>query len=87
MKYAAIVTRSIWIPGDERSRTAPGHGYPEHSERVTDLIEFRDRSEMEAWVGRQHRPPVQPFRLIQYEELEAVSTTTIELRVSEQRAP
>jgi hypothetical protein len=23
---------SIWVPGDERSRTNPGHGYPEHTE-------------------------------------------------------
>lgn len=23
---------SVWVPGDERSRTHPGHGYPEHVE-------------------------------------------------------
>ena len=30
--YAIIEVGSIYIPGDERSRTNPGHGYPEHTE-------------------------------------------------------
>ena len=32
--YAIIVykTISVYIPGDERSRTNPGHGYPAHSD-------------------------------------------------------
>ncbi len=33
-KYAIMVfsQKSVYIPGDERSRSAPGHGYPEHTE-------------------------------------------------------
>ena len=30
--YAVIVERSVYIPGDERSRTNPGHGYPATTE-------------------------------------------------------
>lgn len=30
--YLIITQRQVRIPGDERSRTAPGHGYPEHTE-------------------------------------------------------
>jgi len=32
--YAILVfdTKSVWVPGDERSRTNPGHGYPEHTD-------------------------------------------------------
>jgi len=32
--YAILIftTQSVWVPGDERSRTAPGHGYPEHTD-------------------------------------------------------
>jgi hypothetical protein len=31
--YAIIILKqnSVTIPGDERSRTNPGHGYPEHT--------------------------------------------------------
>lgn len=32
--WAIIQIRSIHIPGDERSRTAPGHGYPAHTEQA-----------------------------------------------------
>lgn len=31
--WAILQNESIHVPGDERSRTAPGHGYPEHTEK------------------------------------------------------
>jgi len=31
MLYIIIKMQTRTIPGDERSRTAPGHGYPEHT--------------------------------------------------------
>lgn len=34
--YAIILFGSIYIDGDERSRTHPGHGYPAHSENKID---------------------------------------------------
>jgi hypothetical protein len=32
--YAVLIykTQSVYIDGDERSRTCPGHGYPAHTE-------------------------------------------------------
>jgi len=32
--YAILIfsMQAIRVPGDERSRTAPGHGYPEHTD-------------------------------------------------------
>jgi len=47
--YAIITTNKIYIPGDERSRTNPGHGYPEHYqetidyEAYTDFVKFESR--------------------------------------------
>ena len=40
--YAIIVidSTSVHIPGDERSRTAPGHGYPERTETY-DVIQYK----------------------------------------------
>ena len=52
MKYAALVTKSILIPGDKRSRTAPGHGYPKHIEDYLELVTFETKATMEAWVQR-----------------------------------
>jgi hypothetical protein len=45
MLYAFLVPRRTYIPGDERSRTHPGHGYPEHTERSWDVIICEDREE------------------------------------------
>lgn len=49
--WAIITTSQTYVPGDERSRTNPGHGYPEHHvesinyESFTDYIQFGDRVE------------------------------------------
>lgn len=50
--YAVLVynqTRT-WIPGDERSRTSPGHGYPERTE-VTDSFEHYVTTDKEVWIN------------------------------------
>ncbi len=52
--YAILEQRSISIPGDERSRTNPGHGYPASTEQVWDYIVFKDRDEWEAEIKRRH---------------------------------
>jgi hypothetical protein len=39
--WAILSNRSITIPGDERSRTSPGHGYPEHTEQYVEYRVFR----------------------------------------------
>lgn len=33
------------VPGDERSRIAPGHGYPEHTEHYATYEAFVDEGE------------------------------------------
>lgn len=66
-KYAALFYRTIYIPGDERSRTNPGHGYPESTQETIDLIEFSSKEEMESWVLR--RGSYDKYKLIKYQEL------------------
>ena len=49
--YFAILTpRSVFIPGDERSRTNPGHGYPEHTEQSWDIEVYEKQSDWETKV-------------------------------------
>jgi hypothetical protein len=50
--YAVFVKSSYRVPGDERSRTNPGHGYPEHDVDCTEVIEFGTLEELKAWVER-----------------------------------
>lgn len=44
--YAAVVTSSRWIEGDERSKQFPGHGYPGHHEDTTEFIKFKSEADM-----------------------------------------
>lgn len=81
MKLAALVTKRVTIPGDERSRSHPGHGYPEHTEEYTELVTFADKAAMEAWVKRETTGYSKPtFKLIRYEEL--TYETTVSVKVS-----
>lgn len=50
--YAILDTKSTHIPGDERSRTHPGHGYPESTEYSWDYIVFPDRASWEAEIKK-----------------------------------
>lgn len=71
MKLAALVYSSFTVPGDQRSRDYPGHGYPEHTETTISLREFRDEAEMAEWVKRETTRGYSSskFTLIRYEEL------------------
>jgi hypothetical protein len=80
VKYAVLVTKSITIPGDERSRTHPGHGYPEHTEEYLELVTFEDKQDMEAWVMRSTTGRYKPtFKLIRYEELNYETTVSVKV--------
>lgn len=52
--FAVVYADTIYIPGDERSRTNPGHGYPESYETRHVYKPFKDQAELEAWISR-HR--------------------------------
>lgn len=48
--FAVAYEETITIPGDARSISHPGHGYPEHT--VTNRIfkEFPDRTAFDNWI-------------------------------------
>lgn len=48
--WAIVTYDSIYIPGDERSRTHPGHGYPERYESVVTYRAFTDEDEWKEYV-------------------------------------
>ena len=48
--FAIITFSSISIPGDERSRTNPGHGYSASTERVVHYTVYADQDEWEAAI-------------------------------------
>lgn len=56
-KHWAILTfGSITIPGDERSRTNPGHGYPESTQTTTTYTWYETEADWLAEIERKEAP-------------------------------
>lgn len=68
MKFGVLETHTIHIPGDERSRTNPGHGYPAHDEHYQRLHEFANEAELSAFL-KQHDAIISRFRVIRFEDM------------------
>ena len=85
MKYAALIEEKVTIPGDERSRTNPGHGYPEHTKTFTRLQEFGSEQEMLDWVRKEetHCFSKKTYRIIKFEPVEIKTTFSVEAEVKE----
>lgn len=51
--YAIIIfkTERVFVPGDERSRTAPGHGYPERTDEF-DTFEYWVSIDKDDWTKK-----------------------------------
>lgn len=78
--FAAIVYDSIYIPGDERSRTNPGHGYPAHNETVIKYIVFSDKQDMMQWVNAQETGHYQRdnYRIIEVTPRTVILNATVQ---------
>jgi len=50
--YLVVSEVSVYIPGDERSRTNPGHGYPERTEQYKEVREFKTKGEVISYIQR-----------------------------------
>ena len=72
-KYAVIYSETIHHPGDERSRTNPGHGYPAYDESVEVLKKFPDEDALKEWILNNNSPygGGKSFKAIRYQELKA----------------
>lgn len=83
MRYAAIekTTSSHWVEGDQRSRDCPGHGYPEGWETTISLSlhEFDTADQLTSWLERQRGFSNKEYRLIQFEELKAETTISVQV--------
>jgi hypothetical protein len=52
MTYIIIKDVKVTIPGDERSRTNPGHGYPESTDTYQQVTFYDDVEEWKSMVRR-----------------------------------
>lgn len=77
--YAVFIKSSVHIPGDERSRTNPGHGYPAYDHTYTEIVEFRTMQELKEWIVRNNGR--QEFRAVRCSPL-TVSLKPVVVEVS-----
>lgn len=61
-QYVALIFGHVTIPGDERSRNYPGHGYPEHTEDTVQCYLFDSFQELDAWVVQREAQASQGFK-------------------------
>lgn len=78
-KYLMITTRSIFIPGDERSRTNPGHGYPETTEHVVENHFFDTEEALLSYIEAHRLTDKNPiiYELGPRVKLKTVTTTSL----------
>ncbi len=53
--YAIITFSTRHVPGDERSRTNPGHGYPAHSVGESSYLAYGDKEAWKADIAEMER--------------------------------
>lgn len=54
--YAILFSKSTFIPGDERSRTNPGHGYGPETIKSWDYVIYPNRQEWEKEIAELAKP-------------------------------
>jgi hypothetical protein len=79
--YAILDPKSINIPGDERSRTHPGHGYPASTEHTWDYIVFSDRASWETEVKKRKGLVFGSQDFVAISATPATITTTVQVEV------
>jgi len=82
MRFIIIEQVSVYIPGDERSRTHPGHGYPATTETYNSIRWF-DRAERGKWEEEVKRLTAQRRQFIAGGFVAATTETKISLTMEE----
>jgi hypothetical protein len=62
--HAILTPVSVTIPGDERSRQAPGHGYPEHTISHWEMEVFPGEEEWRAEILLRDGRPYERFKAV-----------------------
>lgn len=81
--WAILRFSRITIPGDERSRQAPGHGYPEHTEDVVGYQAFDSEAEFTAAIEQAARSQYDRDRIVGiHVDAQYRATTVVQLQAA-----
>ena len=76
--WAILTYSTIHVPGDERSRTNPGHGYPASNEAIVRYTAFSDEDKWREAI-RNHEIAKIPYNAMRV--IPAVIATNIQIDV------
>lgn len=81
--YAILTPKSVVVPGDERSRTNPGHGYPEHTVSGWEIEVFPNKlaweNEIKMLESNIHYRKI--FKAVKITPAKITSTISIEVNI------
>lgn len=85
MHYAVIVLKHMHHDGDERSRTHPGHGYPEHTTTHSEIIEFANREKFMEWITENEKRThgKKQYRAIAFKNVNVQTSLHIDIDIDE----
>lgn len=79
--FAIIETGSIHVPGDERSHTNPGHGYPGHDVPTVLYQWFLNRGDWEREIARNAASVFAKRDIVALAVSPATITSTVQIKV------
>jgi len=81
--FASLEFSTVFIPGDERSKSHPGHGYPDRHESVVKYIVFKDNEELQNYVERKENPsygtPDKNYMVVEIKPLKVTKKISVDI--------
>ncbi len=81
--WVIITNSSVTIPGDERSRTNPGHGYPERTERYITYEIYLTEEKWKQAIREQENPSYgikQPYIAMYVQPAQIIRNVEVEIK-------
>lgn len=75
--YAIIENQSVHIPGDERSRTHPGHGYPASTENFIRYMAIIKREDLMLYLSKEKPEKRRNLRVLKVQNLPVVESFSL----------
>jgi hypothetical protein len=79
--WAIIEYSHIYVPGDERSRTHPGHGYPASNQPVLNYIAFDSKEDLEKYFQEHSTMKIENVTIIHVKPAVAKTVVSIEVKL------
>ena len=77
--FAIIDSNSVYIPGDERSRTNPGHGYPASTEYFIIYRAFLKKDDLMLYLEKENPEKRKNFRILKIQSINLVETLSLSI--------